>query len=148
MNAITEFRGKHAFLSNFSSADVVLDGVTYPTVEHAFQAAKTLDPVAREVIRRASTPGNAKYHGQRVTLRDGWDRMRLDVMIDLVRQKFTPLHRRAELLDTGDADLVEGNTWHDNFWGDCRCGRDSCERPGENWLGAVLMLVRSEARNG
>jgi predicted NAD-dependent protein-ADP-ribosyltransferase YbiA (DUF1768 family) len=40
--------------------------------------------------------------------------------------------------------LVEGNTWHDPFWGDCHCGR--CPADGENMLGGVLMELRDTLR--
>ena len=32
---------------------------------------------------------------------------------------------------------IEGNTWNDTFWG-------VCNGQGQNWLGKILMLVRSE----
>jgi predicted NAD-dependent protein-ADP-ribosyltransferase YbiA (DUF1768 family) len=59
-------------------------------------------------------------------------------MEGLVRQKFSkdPVLRQR-LLDTGDQDLVEGNTWGDTFWGVCR-------GQGSNWLGRILMDVRAE----
>ncbi len=43
MPAVVSFRGKNGFLSNFAYSPIVYDGETYPTVEHAFQAAKTFD---------------------------------------------------------------------------------------------------------
>ena len=39
---ITRFRGTWSFLSNFFPAPIVLNGKTYLTVEHAYQAAKTV----------------------------------------------------------------------------------------------------------
>ena len=41
----------------------------------------------------------------------------------------------ANLLATGKATLVEGNSWGDTFWGVCR-GK------GKNMLGKILMRVR------
>ena len=43
------------YLSNFWPARVMLDGVEYPSTEHAYQAAKTLDKVTRERIRQIET---------------------------------------------------------------------------------------------
>lgn len=40
---IDRFSGEYRFLSNFYLAEVELDGEVYPTVEHAFQAAKSPD---------------------------------------------------------------------------------------------------------
>ena len=59
-DAIRGFTGRWRGLSNFEPAWVYFDGKAYPTVEHAFQAAKTFDPVEREGIRSARTPGRGK----------------------------------------------------------------------------------------
>ena len=51
-----------------------------------------------------------------------------------------------KLIDTGDEELVEGNTWHDNFWGNCTC--EKCrDIPGENHLGKILMDIRKKYKN-
>lgn len=144
--AIDDFEGDYDFLSNFSPVPVMLDGVRYPTVEHAYQAAKTLEPGEREKIRHASTPGLAKKMGRRLEKRPDWADLKVDIMRDLVRQKFEEQpDLKKRLLATGETELVEGNTWHDNFWGECRCAR--CESsPGQNWLGRILMEVRSHIK--
>lgn len=134
---IDSFDGDFAFLSNFHPSPVVFDGELYATVEAAFQAAKTTDAAERATIRTAATPGRAKRLGRRVTLRPGWDDMRVDVMTTLVRAKFADPEFAAALVATGDAVLVEGNTWGDRFWGVCR-------GVGHNHLGRILMAVRSE----
>ena len=139
---IDDFSGAYHALSNFSPARVTLDGVTYPTVEHAYQAAKNLEPEVREGIRNASTPELARKMGRKLAQRPDWHETRVEVMRDLVRQKFAGRpDLRKLLLATGDAELVEGNTWHDNFWGQCRCPRCAAT-PGLNWLGRILMEVR------
>lgn len=142
--AIEDFQGDYYFLSNFAPAPVELDGVRYPTVEHAYQAAKTLDPEERENIRQASTPALAKKLGRKVTKRPAWPDLKVDLMRELVRQKFAGQpDLKKRLLATDQAELVEGNTWHDNFWGDCRCAR-CASSPGQNWLGRILMDVRRQ----
>ena len=45
MAKIDSFSGEYDFLSNFYSQEITYDGIKYPTNEHAFQAAKTLDLV-------------------------------------------------------------------------------------------------------
>ncbi len=135
MSTIDSFHGAYRFLSNFWPAPVVLDGVTYPTVEHAYVAAKTLDTDIRQQIAAIEKPGDVKRFGRKLTLRPDWEEVKLDVMTDLVGQKFTDPDLRAKLDATGDTDLVEGNTWGDTFWGVCR-GK------GENHLGKILMAVR------
>lgn len=141
---ITSFRNEYAFLSNFYAVPVDLDDKTYPTLEHAFQAAKTLDDRERFNIYQASTPGRAKRLGRRVTLRQDWNEIRYDIMYDLVYNKFIDHEMMVALLNTGDADIIEGNSWHDNYWGVCMCGR--CNT-GINQLGNILMDVREELNN-
>ncbi len=143
---IDDFRGAYFFLSNFSPVQVTLDGMTFPTVEHAYQAAKTPDPLERQRILGASTPDLARKMGRKLTQRLDWPEARVEVMQDLVAQKFDGHPDLAKLLlATGDAELVEENTWHDNFWGDCRCS--SCAAvAGQNRLGRILMEVRERLR--
>lgn len=142
MTTIDRFTGDHAFLSNFCHSPIELDGIIYPTVEHAFQAAKTLDHADKHRIAAASTPGNAKRLGRKVQLRRDWEQVKVGIMQDLVRLKFT-VHQdlRAKLIATGDAELIEGNTWNDRFWGVCR-------GQGRNQLGLILMQVRAELAAG
>jgi hypothetical protein len=54
---IEVFTGPYFFLSNFAESPVEFDGVIYPTVEHAFAAAKTLESAERERIRLAARAG-------------------------------------------------------------------------------------------
>lgn len=144
--AIDDFQGEYFFLSNYAPAPVELDGMRYPTVEHAYQAAKTLEPEERGRIREASTPGLAKKISRKLTKRPEWSDLKVDLMRDLVRQKFAGQpDLKKRLLATGEAELVEGNTWHDNFWGDCRCPRCAAS-PGQNWLGRILMEERRRLR--
>ena len=44
MNAITSFRDENYFLSNMFPCTISFEGLTYPSAESAFQAAKCLDP--------------------------------------------------------------------------------------------------------
>jgi ribA/ribD-fused uncharacterized protein len=143
---IDDFRGNYHFLSNFEPAEVTLDGIKFPTVEHAYQAAKTLEPQARQQILGASTPGLARKMGRKLCQRPDWPDVKVKAMQDLVAQKFDGHPDLVKLLlATGDIELVEGNTWHDNFWGDCRC--PSCAKiNGQNWLGRILMEVRERLK--
>lgn len=143
-NIIDSFSGEYRFLSNFYPARVALDGVDYPTVEHAYQAAKTMDKSKRSIICHAETPGKAKRLGRSPLLqfRDDWEFVKVDVMRDLVKQKFShtdPHHHDlcGELIDTNDALLIEGNKWGDTFWG-------VCNKVGQNWMGRLLMERRAE----
>ena len=146
MDDITDFRGQYDFLSNFYACVVEFDGVDYPTIEHAFQAAKTHDFAKRRIIRNAATPSEAKRLGRRLQRRDDWYDISLQVMEDLVRQKFTRYPElRQNLLETGSAMLIEGNNWNDRFYG---AVWDSTQEVwvGENHLGRILMKIRAELR--
>ena len=137
---ITEFSGRYRFLSNFVSGPVVFEGHTYPTVEHAYQAAKTVSEDERDLIRSIKSPGAAKRLPK--TVRPDWDEIKLSVMEDLLMQKFSAEPYRSQLLDTGEQILIEGNRWHDIFWGRCNCR--ICEGRGQNQLGKLLMKIRSK----
>ena len=125
---IDSFSGKYWFLSNFYPGDRT-------SLEHMYQAAKCADPDEREEILRCDTPGQAKRKGMRVRLRENWDNIKFDVMLGLVREKFKDPALRRKLIATGDADLIEDNTWKDTYWG-------VCNGVGENKLGIILKLVR------
>ncbi len=141
MGPITSFDGAYGFLSNFYPCDVTMpDGITYPSVEHAFQAQKTEDVAARRGFLDL-TAGQAKRRGRLVHLRPDWDDVKDDVMLTALRLKFADPDLRAKLLITGDAELVEGNTWGDMYWG-------VCSGHGRNRLGQLLMQVRNEIRAG
>jgi len=140
---ISNFTGEYDFLSNFHPSPVTYEGVVYPTVEHAYQAAKTEDPAERKRIAAARYPGQAKKLGRTVTMRKGWDHHKADVMLELMRQKFEDPDLREQLLATGTQKLVEGNYWHDNEWGSCGCGKCK-DKKGKNLLGRLLMRLRDE----
>ena len=143
---IDKFDGEYAFLSNFSNSILYdIDGIEYPTVEHYFQAQKTLDFNTRLAIAAAPTPGKAKRLGRHVYLRADWNDVKIDIMRDALIQKFMDKKLQKKLVDTGDAELIEGNWWHDNFYGDCHC--EKCrDIIGENHLGKLLMDIREKLK--
>jgi ribA/ribD-fused uncharacterized protein len=150
-NVINSFRNEYFWLSNMTRVWVILDDVRYPSTEHAFVAGKTLIPAEREPLL-ALKPGEAKRYGGskagNLTLRPDWMQVKYDLMLNLLRQKFVNNSEfRRKLLATGDSVLIEGNTWHDNDWGDCSCGR-CASTPGQNNLGRLIMQVRQELKDG
>jgi N-glycosidase YbiA len=142
--AITAFHGDYAFLSNFYPSLVRLEDGAYPTLEHAFQAAKTHDADDRKAIRECDTPFTAKYLGRRVQLRADWEHVKVEIMRDLLRQKFADAELKAMLLATGEAELIEGNTWNDKVWG---CVMVKGVWIGKNYLGKLLMDMRRELQS-
>lgn len=144
---INKFEGKYEFLSNFYESPFTWRGNTYPTVEHAFQAAKTLDPIKRSLICQAPTPGRAKRMGRKVPLRPDWEDIKEQIMYECVLAKFSQsISLMLALLATGNEELVEGTTgWCDNIWGNCECPK-CINIEGQNKLGKILMRVRKELR--
>lgn len=138
LNIIDKFDGEYSFLSNFYNSTIIIGGINYPTVEHAFQAQKTFSNKERLVIANSTTPGIAKRRGRQVTLRKDWEQVKDSVMEFCLRKKFTGhLDLQKKLLETGDAILIEGNTWGDTYWG-------MCAGVGKNKLGQLLMKIREE----
>lgn len=143
---IKTFTGEYAFLSNFHASPILFEGIVYPTVEHAFQAAKTNDPATRRAIAEKDTPAKAKRAGgRRGILKDfdqeAWEAKKVETMLTLLRLKFENPELRAKLQATGDQELQEGNTWNDTFWGvSLKTGK------GRNELGKLLEALRAEIR--
>ena len=138
-------------------------GKKWKTSEHIFQSLKFDDEEYREVIRNTSTPGKAfilarqkivsgykwrtdlnhiisKYLDKGGVIRSDWHRIKVDIMLDIIRVKFTQdEHCKNVLLSTGNRQLIE-HTHRDRFWGD---GGDGS---GKNMLGKCLMKIRDELK--
>lgn len=149
------FQGKYRFLSNFYPVRIEYEGDFYPSVEHAYQASKTLDRKQRVQFQQgqkldpskfSESKGKPAWHwaaaaakkaGRRVKMQPMFDDMKLAIMSRLVRQKFMANEDLfASLLDTGDAYLEETNDWGDDYWGVPR------GKTGQNLLGKILMRLR------
>jgi len=131
--------------SNFSLHSIDLEGQTWPTSEHYYQAQKYQDTLHQslcEQIRQSPTPEAAAALGRNPTyaIRPNWDAIKAEIMYTAVRTKFlTHAAIQAELLATGDELIVE-NSPLDAYWG---CGADG---KGDNQLGKILMQVRQDIR--
>ena len=134
---INSFDKEYYFLSNYYPSKITFEGIEYKTVEHAFQAAKSLDNFERYTIAMMPTPGRAKQMGRSTSLRADWEEVKESIMEICLREKFAIPELREKLLATGDEELIEGNTWNDRFWG-------VCNGEGENKLGKLLMKIRKE----
>ena len=159
MNDIRGFFGEHRFLSNFWPVQISLLGIpsdhwvdpdeaarlqdiVFPSVEHAYQAAKTDIILDRLAVQRLPTPGQAKKYGKTVRLRPSWSTTKVAIMTSLIARKFNHDHNPElveMLLSTGDRYLEETNGWGDTYWG-------VCEGVGANHLGRILMHQRSALR--
>lgn len=142
---IYQFRGPYNFLSNFfvCPSPIVVKGIEgemyfFASVEHAYQAWKSIDYHDRRLIESQPTPKLAKQKGRRINLRCDWSTICQQVMHYFVKKKFqdnpTLAHR---LVDTAPKYLYEGNCWGDRYW-----GVDQATLEGENHLGRILMNIR------
>lgn len=143
---INSFRGENYFLSNFYTLanPIVCGWMLCATSEHLFQALKATDNHLRVWVLNAETPGIAKARGKAVQLREGWgsglDKAAMHLALIL---KFTANNDLlVKLIRTENKRLIEGNTWCDNYWGDCTCVKCT-NKPGLNNLGILLTQVRS-----
>lgn len=158
---IDEFRNEYDFLSNFYICDTDFFGNNLPSVEHFFQLLKgtseaylvvalrkvlpekTIDQSNFVEVYCSLEPAQAKKFGRLVRLRPDWDQVKDRIMANGVMAKFrNNLDLRDKLIKTGNIPLVEGNWWHDNYWGDCRCYK-CVNIPGRNMLGTILMATRA-----
>lgn len=137
---IDSFKGKYFFLSNFFEAPVIYDGITYLNNEAAFQAQKTLDKEQRLDFAMLN-PSQAKKKGRSVSLRSDWEEIKINVMYEICKAKFTQNENlKRSLLNTGNTELIEGNNWGDKIWG-------QVNGIGENNLGKILMKIREELKD-
>lgn len=152
---IDKFEGDNYFLSNFYLTPLVWQNVMYPSSEHAFQAAKTMDMKIRRKIAEAPSPGLAKKMGRVLDLREDWEDIRLHVMEEILVIKFSKTVLKRRLLNTDNTLLVEGNKWNDRFWGACPSpGYNKLDSQiwegskhlwyGQNHLGKLLMELRDK----
>lgn len=141
MEKIDKFEGEYYFLSNYSPCVIEYEGIVYPSTEHAYQAAKTLDEETRKYISTLATPGLSKKAGRMVDMRPDWNKVKYEVMEQILWTKFSQPEFKQSLLETRGRNLIEGNTWHDNIWGDCFCTKCK-DIQGTNWLGKILMEIR------
>jgi ribA/ribD-fused uncharacterized protein len=144
VDVVNFYRTSDAFgqFSNFAAFPIVVDGVTWPTAEHYFQAQKFEDESYRTRIRETKSPMIAARLGRsrKQKLRQDWESAKNEVMHRAVYAKFSQHEQlRQLLLSTGEAKIAE-HTDNDDYWGD---GGDGS---GMNMLGQILMRVRAQLR--
>ncbi|GAM29035.1 hypothetical protein SAMD00019534_122110 [Acytostelium subglobosum LB1] len=132
--------------TNFFQAPFELDGLTWRTAEHYFQAQKFVPHHNLvQYVNELRTPREAFEFSRnpkvKDSLRHDWRDIKDGIMYKAVQAKFNQSPELMELLiNTGKRDLVE-HTRNDNYWGD---GGDGT---GQNRLGLILMKVRSELQD-
>lgn len=141
MNKILGFQGEYRWLSNFWPCYIIYQGMEYPSVEHAYCAAKCDEEEDRVRFQNPTdvTASQAKRRCREMKIRSDWDSIKLEIMRDLIKQKFSLRNKKLmnDLIATDDAYIEETNYWNDTF-----CG--VCKGVGENNLGKIIMARRAE----
>lgn len=140
MKTISSFSGEYSWLSNFHPIKVIYQGLEFSSVEAAYQAAKCRNPEDMKKFVPFG-PKEAKKLGRTIPIREDWWQYKAEVMVKLLVQKFSDPGLQAKLLATDGIELVEGNKWHDNYWGACTCQACS-HKEKSNHLGQILMGIR------
>lgn len=133
---------KYGEFSNFARFPVEIDGITWKTNEHYYQAQKFLDDENQQDVFNAKTAKEAANIGRDKNrpLREDWDNVKNDVMRKVVLAKFEQHENLKKLLlETGDVQIVEFSL-KDEYWGVKPNG------VGLNMLGKILMEVRDLLR--
>lgn len=137
---IEEFQGEYRWLSNFMPVTIVLDGITYPSVEHAYVSAKCDSITWKQLCSNGGfTANKIKKAGSELPIIDNWDKIKVDVMTECLKQKFNQEPYKSNLINTASKYIQEGNRWNDTFWGFCL--KTSL---GENNLGKLIMKIRDD----
>lgn len=150
---ITSFRGKYWFLSNFHPCDIEYQGIVYPSVEHYYVAMKVKNDQTlngryytaadfKEYLAKIKSPEIVKKIGTMIKVRSDWEEKKIEFMTYGIKEKFKNEELKEQLISTGNDQIIEGNYWHDCFWGQCNC--DRCKGKGKNNLGKIIMKVRDE----
>lgn len=142
---INSFRGYHAWLSNMYECDIEFMGHKFKSVENAYMFAKR--PSDSDWLQKCLelSPGDIKKASRLIVVREDWENVKLSLMYELLKKKFTKEPFRTDLLNTRGENIVEGNRWNDTFWG---VDIKSNPNVGENWLGRLIMDIRTKLKNG
>ena len=136
---VESFRGEYRYLSNFQAVKIIFEGIEYPSIEHAYMSAKSDSMEWKsKCADKNITAGKIKRLSHTISLKADWDDIKLDVMTEVIDQKFNQEPFNTLLLDTGDKYIQEGNRHNDTFWGFCLE-----TNKGENNLGKLIMEKRN-----
>ena len=124
-------------LRNDYPAAIELGPLEFPSVSHAYWASSTFDESARQEISEAANEFEAQQIAERSTTDPSWPAVRLSTMAAFLRVKYSKYPDFEEaLIGTGDSKLLYHGI-QSVYW--TTRGND-----GQNWIGRLLELVRSE----
>lgn len=142
--AITTFRDEYRWLSNMADCEIKYGDLVFKSTEAFYQAMKTKDKDIRALFTKYDGQ-TSKREGRKLSLRSDWEIVKDDVMKFALSKKFSKEPFKSLLLSTGDVDIIEGNYWHDNYFGSCTCAK--CGNRGLNKLGKMIMEIRNNLKS-
>jgi len=129
MSNSIEFKGPYKCLSNSYLSPIIVEGISYPSVEHAFRAAKISDRFLKLQISKTSRLSDVEKLLQDAWIRPNWDDVKYATLHQLVKLKFESNNELAKILiGTGTKPL----------------GGRSDHTKRQFRVGQILMKVRSE----
>lgn len=140
MIKIPYYETSHFVLSNFSPHTVRYNATLFPTVEHAYHAAKFENKDIVDKIKNAGSPLEAhslgkKYKPQR---RKDWNDVKVDILHEIIQAKVEQHEEvKQALLATSEEEIIEENP-NNSFWGNGKDGK------GQNQMGKILMRIRED----
>lgn len=156
---IIKFDGDERWLSNMvTTQPFEYEGIVYHSTENAYQASKCIDESEKIYISQLTSYDSKKYHKNIIrkiginvyknkVLNPSFEQRKIDIMYDVNCLKYKQHKYKTLLLSTGNMDIIEGNTWNDQFWG-MSLDNDFNIIKGHNNLGKVLMRIRTELLSG
>lgn len=156
---IRSFSGCHSALNLGFESGFFFEGDEYQSAAAAFEAARIQNRADRvSFLAWNCKPWEARRKGKAIPkswIRPDFDKIQLDVMLSIQREKFKWPEAQRVLLSTLGFQLVYGNLVHDNYWGICSCHdapaskrklgiSRNCNGIGQDVLGKILMQVRQE----
>lgn len=131
-----------SFLSNFYLTQLNHRNVKCSSAEQLYHVYRCANPSDTQKILNAHSRKDLLSVCKFIESRPGWDERKTKVMEKILKKKFNKQRLRKKLLETGDAELIFINYWHDTFYGVCTC--TTHKRTGQNMLGTLLMKIRSQ----
>ena len=136
-----DFIAVSSYLRNDYPCDIEYQGLIFPSVEHAFQAAKTEDPDDHQEILDASSIREAKKIGRGFIIDvNDWEARKVSVMHRFIWQKFSENTILGKSLVNTYPTKIIMISEKDSFWGMNK------NMVGQNQLGEILMTVRDDLR--
>lgn len=149
-----ESKGPNRVFSPEFVVATLVDGVSYPTVEHYMavqKARKFADEKAVQKIMKAKSAKSAKGVSIEGVKEEEWDAVKDDFMRIILRAKFTQHPElRTQLLETGTVSLGYANA-RDKYWSigtseDTDKAKNPKKWPGKNRIGVILGELRETLR--